>query len=202
MRTKTLLRISSQSRAQLGLTKNRQTHSYIIQTYISFWVCMCSQCALMRTQKHWDCLEKSKKNFYRNSIDAFCLHLCICEYLCSRLCVCVYKYVCECSNKATILDRSLYCILASFGKKWNWSITNVKRFDCNHFIFWTQINNNHMRQSSENTFQWNKRHLGGFGFFYFCFSLNTFVQILSLTRFDCVQFCVAYFQAALWNCFD
>lgn len=43
----------------------------------------------MRTQKHWDCLEKSKKNLYRNSIDAFCLHLCICEYLCSILCVCV-----------------------------------------------------------------------------------------------------------------
>lgn len=32
--------------------------------------------------------------------------------ICAAYCVCV----CECSNKATILDRRLYCILASFGK--------------------------------------------------------------------------------------
>lgn len=55
-----------------------------------------------------------------------------------------------------------------------------------------------MRQSSENTLQWNKRlHKGGLGLFCFCFSLNTFVQILSQTRIDCVQFCVAYLQAAI-----
>lgn len=58
-------------------------------------MCVCAQCALMRTQKHWDCLDKSKKNIreeenlYRNSIDAFCLHLCICICICVCVCVCV-----------------------------------------------------------------------------------------------------------------
>lgn len=54
---------------------------------------MCSQCALMRTQKHWDCLEKSKKISIEIQLMLF-VYIYVFVSICAADCVCVSTSMC------------------------------------------------------------------------------------------------------------